>query len=184
MYIVIPSIYIYLLLLSAYWLGHAINLLRQSCCKNLQITTSPSAHTWARLIFFDSTQSQKVLIRLNSWLTMALEKLIEISSRLKMDFWNLIEIESRLKSFKNTLIQVNSRLKKLSGILIQIDSLLKNYLEYWFESSRDSTIRINCWFRWPFWAFTQFGWTSPNFVDLFGLPLNFVDLFGHSTQVP
>ena len=54
--------------------------------------------TWVRLIFlFDSTQSQKFLIGLNSWLTMALQEWIQISSWLKMDFWNLIQIDSRLK---------------------------------------------------------------------------------------
>ena len=36
----------------------------------------------------------------------------------------------------------------------------KKYLEYWFELSYDSMIRINCCSRWPFWL-------SLNFVDLF-----------------
>ena len=47
-------------------------------------------------------------------------------------------------------------------------------LKYWFESSPDSMIRINCWFRWPFCAFSQF---RRHFC---GISLNFLDLFGIS----
>ena len=42
--------------------------------------------------------------------------------------------------------------------------------EYWFESSHDCTIRINCWFHWPFLGFH-------NFVDLFWVFTIFRDIF-------
>ena len=45
--------------------------------------------TWVQLSLFGLARSQ-VLIRLNSWLTMALLDLIQINSWLKIDFWNLI----------------------------------------------------------------------------------------------
>ena len=110
------------------------------------------------------------------WLKMALQEMIQISSRHKMTFWNLFQLDSWLKRFQNVLIQINSRLKKLSRFLIRINSWLKNHLEYWFDSSHDSMIRINCWFRWPFLGL------SLDVVDLFGFSLNFADLVGAFTK--
>ena len=49
-------------------------------------------------------------------------------------------------------------------------------LEYWFEWSHDTMIRINCRFRWPFLCFHSILLAS------FGLSLNFVDLFGAFTK--
>ena len=79
------------------------------------------------------------------------------------------------KSFTDILIHIDSWLEKLPRILIQINSWLKN-LEYWFESSHDSIIRINCWFRWPFLGFHSISLT------FFGFSLNFVYLFGTFTK--
>ena len=120
----------------------------------------------------DSTQSQKVLIRINSWLILALQELIQISSRVKMDFFNLIQIDSRLKKLLEGLIQINSRLRKFPEFWFKSTHDSKRYLEYWLESSHGSMIKTNSWFRWPFWAFTV--GISLTFL---GLPLNFVDLF-------
>ena len=90
-----------------------------------------------RKFWFDLTHDSQWLCK--NWL----------NPRFKMDFWNLIEIDPDSK--------------KLPRILIKLDSWLKNYLEYWFESSHDSKLRINCWFRWPFWAFTKFRWPFSGF---------------------
>ena len=53
-----------------------------------------------QFFLFESTWSQKVLIRPNSWLTMVLQELIQISWRLKMDFWKLIKIDSQLQKIQ------------------------------------------------------------------------------------
>ena len=64
-----------------------------SCCWELLV-----GHGYdSKILWFDSTQSQKVLIWLNLWITMALQDLIQINSRLTMVFWNLIHIDSWLK---------------------------------------------------------------------------------------
>ena len=125
----------------------------------------------SKYFWFESTWSPKVLIRLNSWLTMALQKLIQISSRLKMDFWKLIQIDLRLKKLQeyfdsNQLITLKTFQDFDSNQL-----MTKKNLEHWFELSLDSMIRINCRFRWPFLGL------SLNFADFFGLSLNFVYLF-------
>ena len=122
-------------------------------------------------IFFRINYSQKVLIRLNSWLTMVLQELIQISSRLKMDFWKLIQIDSRPKSFKDIFIQINSWLKKIQDfdsnqLMTQktwnID--LNRVMTQWFESTIDLVD-----------LFLGFHSISLTF---FGLSLNFVYLFG------
>ena len=90
---------------------------------------------------FYSTQSQKVLIRLNSWLTMASQELIQISCPLKMDFWNLIPIDSRLKMLQEDFDSNQITSQKISRILIRIDSWLKTIwnidsnqvMTQWFE---------------------------------------------------
>ena len=73
------------------------------------------------IFLFDLTKSQKVLIRLNSWHTMALQEWFQISSRLKMDFWNVIQIDSLLKKLPEYFDSNQLKTKK-SRILIQIDS--------------------------------------------------------------
>ena len=54
-------------------------------------------HGYDSFFYSIQLQFQKVLLRLNSCLTMTLQELMQISSRPKMDFWNLIQIVSRLK---------------------------------------------------------------------------------------
>ena len=134
---------------------------------------------------FDSTQSQKVFILLNSWLTMALQDLIQISSRLKLISKIWFNSTHDSKSFQNIFIQINLR--------------LKNFPEFWFESTHDSKnskilIRIKSWLNDSnhlLISLTFFG-LSVNFVDLFwgftkfcwpfGISLNFVELFWHSSS--
>ena len=55
--------------------------------------------------------------------------------------------------------------KKLPKILIWIYSWLKT-LEYWFDSSHDPLIRINCWFRWPFLGFQSSSLTFLGFQSV------------------
>ena len=133
-----------------------------------QKLTWPDMGTTQFFIRFDSVS--EVLIRLNSWLIMALQELIQISSWLKIWFKSTRDS----KRFQDILIQINLQLKKLSRILIQFDTDSENYLEHWFKSCHDSMIRINCWFRWPFLglhsisltflgAFTKFCWAFLGF---------------------
>ena len=93
---------------------------------------------------FDLTQSQKVLIRLNSWLPMALQKLIQISSRLKMDFWSSIQIDSGLKKLpeyfdsnqlttQNTFQNCDSNRLMTQKTLWNTDS--NQMMIQWFEST-------------------------------------------------
>ena len=124
-------------------------------------TAALSRHGYNSFFLFDTTQSQKVFIRLNSWLTMALQELIQISSRPKVAFWNLTQIDPRLKKlpefFDSNQLKTQETFQnfysnrpmtqKLSWILIR----MKSYLN-------DSN---QCWFRWPFLGF------SLNFVGLF-----------------
>ena len=107
---------------------------------------------------FHSTQYQKALIRLNSWLTMVFQKLIQISSWLKMDFWNSIQIDSRLQNLpeyfdsnklttQKTFQNFNSY-RLMTQTIWNIDS--NEVMTQWFESTVDFVDLL--------WAFTKFRW--------------------------
>ena len=100
--------------------------------------------------WFDSTHDSQWLYK--NWLKSAHD------SKSISEIWSKSTYDS--KSFQNILIQIISRLKKT---LRNFDSnwlmTENNRLEYWFESSHDSVIRINCWYFLDlFRVFTQFRW--------------------------
>ena len=121
-------------------------------------------------LLFDSTRPYKVLIRLNSWFTMALQELIQISSRLKMDFWVKIQIESRLKNLSEYFDSNQLATQKgfqnfdLNRLMTQKLSRILNLIKSWLNDSNPLLISL---------AF--FG-LSLNFVGLFWASLNFADL--------
>ena len=111
---------------------------------------------------FNATQSLNVAIRLNSWLTMALQDLIQVSTRLKMVFRKLIQMNSRLKTSSIILIQIHG--KKLS--------------ESWFETTQDSMLLFIPSFVWPFLGFQLSCWLGITYFGLSTQMFTSYDLFG------
>ena len=104
-------------------LSSYVNLEMYTVFSGIKHLKRRSMQAWVRLIFlFHSIQSQKVLIRLNSWLTIALQELIQIGPMdwLEMDFWNLIQIDPRLKNLPEYFDS-----NQLTTQTFQIDSWLK-----------------------------------------------------------
>ena len=124
------------------WLTMASDMgMTQNCLDSIQLGL--------RKLWFDSTHDSQLLCK--NWFKSA------HNSKWISEIWLKSTHDS--KSFQHIFIQINSLLKKHCRILIQIDSWLK-LCRILIRSGYDSMIRINCWFRWPFWA-------SLNFVDLF-----------------
>ena len=174
-----PSSRLYLFIVS-YWLkqmaisGNSRCFFTMVTCQNVHLfhqqwseRTSFRADMCMAHYLSDSTQSHKVLIRLNSWLTMVLQELTQINSRLKNDFWNLIQSTHGLKSFQS----YDSDQLTTQKTVQNLDSnRLMTHKSIW---NIDSNKVVTQWFE-----------STVDFVDLFWASLNFDDLFGHSTQVP
>ena len=146
---------------------HFFTIDLSTTCHSLNVLTSSvrPANSFRKLnkstthFLFDSTPSQKGLIRINSWLTMALQDLIQINSRLKWiyEVW-----------FQSTHDSKSSQIFYSNQLTTQ-----ENFSESWVESTHDSImlfipsfvwhflgIEPYWWLGWLFWAFHS----SVNFV--------------------
>ena len=95
--------------------------------------------TTERLIFlFDSTQSQKILIRLNS--THNGFTRIDSNQLTTQNFWNLIQIDSQLKIPPGFWFKSTHDSKSFQEFWVNRLVTQKNYLEYWFKSAHDSML--------------------------------------------
>ena len=94
---------------------------------------------------FDSTQSQEVMILLNSWLTMAFQEFIQINSQLDMTFLNLTQIDSRLKRIPRYSFRSTHGSSGFPGN--QIKLLMTQDASPRFDSNPLMTQSKNIWFR-------------------------------------
>ena len=106
-------------------------------CKFLE-----SRHGCNSFFLFDSTQSQKVLLRLNSCLTMALQELIQINSSTLQE---LIQITSRLKMIFFIKFDSNRLTTQYFPEYFYSNQLttLKNFREFLFKSTHDPKNLLN-----------------------------------------
>ena len=126
-----------------------------------------------QFFLFDSTQSQKVLIWLNSWLSMALQELIQINSWLKTDFQNWIQnfkLTYYSKSFQNfdsNQLMTQKTFQNLDSNQLMTEWCYSFWVLYDLRGAFNFTVDL----VWPFVGFPLNCWFHMTFSGL-------------STQVP